>query len=101
MRSTSRTALLVAALVLPAAAVLGVYALSSSPRQPEVPERVRVVHTSTEAPSSPPNSSKSPSTRPTSGPASRPPPPPEDDERGDEDELGPPVPDDDRDDDEE
>lgn len=92
MRRASRIALLVAAVALPLAVVLGSYALTGGGRTPQVPEQVRIGDhpdptTRTPRPSGPDTASPSP------GPTSPPAPPPDDD-RGD---LPPPPPVDDDD----
>lgn len=82
MRSVPKGVLVLAALALPVAAVLVSFALTDSPRAPQVPETVRIGS----APGPDPTSSAA---EPPPGPASAPAPPAD---------LPPPAPNDDDDD---
>ncbi|MDR7301934.1 hypothetical protein [Haloactinomyces albus] len=76
--SASRIALLIAAVALPIAVVLGSYAVTSGPRPPQVPTEVRVGVSAGPDPSPP--SSGDPTTSAPTPPGGIPPPPPADDD---------------------
>lgn len=77
MRRASRTALVVAAVALPLAVLLGSYAVTGGGRAPRVPEQVRIGDHS--GPTTPVPRSTDPRPQPS---PSEPPAPPEDDDRG-------------------